>query len=164
MYMKKWIMMLCVFFSLAGFSQTMPDFELIKMERASDFKAAEPFVIQTAVYLLSTPIGKKGDNRLKSMQFIFKWMSGTPDHAFILNEMGQQVGKESQDIFGVYMAAMSKAALDHKAVPKDMKVVKLTALNMLLDYCENKANQIKVTKQVKKLSEARSRGELETLL
>jgi hypothetical protein len=32
---------------------------------------------------------------------------------------------------------------------------------MLLDYCENKDNNLHLSKQLKKLAEARSKGELE---
>lgn len=162
--MKIVLLVCAIFFSLVSSGQTIPDFDMIKLEQAKHYKAAEPFAMQTAVYLLTTPVEKNSDNRLKSVQFLYKWMSGTPDHSFVLQEMAELVGKDNQVIFGLYMAAMVKASLDHKALPKDQKLVKLNAINMVLDYCENKTNNAKMTKQVKKLSEAKAKGELEQML
>jgi uncharacterized protein YjaG (DUF416 family) len=59
------------------------------------------------------------------------------------------------------MAAMAKYSLDNKAVAKDGKLVKLNALKIVLDYCEVKENKVRMTKQLKKLSEAREKGQLE---
>lgn len=153
-----------LFFSALSFGQTMPDFEMIRLENASDYKKAQPFAMQTAMYLLSTPVEKKNaDNRQKSIEFLYKWMSGTPDHSFVQEEMFEKVGKDNKDILAIYIASMVKTWLEPGA-NKDAKLVKLKAINMLLDYCSHKDNNIKMNKQVKKLVEARQNGTLEQLL
>jgi len=160
--MKKVFLALAVLFSVYVNGQTVPDFELIKLEKTADYKAAEPFAFQTAVYMLSTPVSKdNSENRLKSVQFLVKWMSGTPDYSFVMDGTTAKIGGDNKDIFGIYMAAMIKYSIDNKDVSKDAKQVKLNAITMLIDYCENKNNNVKMTKQLKKLAEARAKGELE---
>lgn len=158
--MKKNIAILFFFCSLYVHAQTVPNFDQIKMEKAPDYKAAEPFVLQTANYLLTTPIIKDNPDRLSSLKFISKWMNGTPDHSYVFTDVPEKIGRDN-DILGLFMAAMAKYSLDNKAVSKDAKLVKLNALKMLLDYCEVKENNVRMTKQLKKISEARMKGQME---
>lgn len=158
--MKKIIVILLAFCSIYANAQTVPDFDQIKIEKATDYKAAEPFVLQTANYLLTTPIIKDSKDRLNSLKFIGKWMNGTPDHSYIFSDIPDKIGRDN-DILGLYMAAMAKYSLDNKTVSKDAKLVKLNALILVLDYCEVKENKVRMTKQLKKLAEARAKGQLE---
>lgn len=164
LFMKKLILIFFVLVSYCSKAQTIPDFELIKLEKRTDYKAAEPFVIQTANYILSTPFDKKNDNRLKSVQFIGKWMFGTADYAFVLDDAASKIITGNEDLVGVYLAAMAKYALDNKTTTADAKTVKLNAINTLLAYSENKSNGLKVSKQLKKIIEAKEKGELEQLI
>lgn len=161
--MKKILLICLLLCSHVLFAQTVPDFDLIKLEKAGDYKPAEPYALQTAVYLLSTPAEKGSENRLKSLQFLLKWMSGTPDHSFVLDQSVSKLIGDDKNVLGIYMAAMVKFALSGNAAARDAKAIKLNAINSLLDYCENKNNNIKMGKQLKKLSGARAKGELEQL-
>ncbi len=143
------------------FSQNLPNFNDIKLDKAIDYKVADSFVLIATNYLLTTPFDKDDIGRLKSLQFVIKWMSGTPDYTFTLDEAATKIMKGSDDLLGIYMAAMTKYSLENKAVSKDTKAVTLNAVKLLLDYCENTSNNIKMTKQLKKLSEARAKGQLE---
>lgn len=145
-------------------AQTVPNFDLIKLEKPADFKAAEPFILQTSTYLLSSPFKSDNKDRINSLEFIGKWMTGTTDHSFIFIGVPEKVGKGNNDLLGLYMAAMAKYTLENKAAAKDAKVVELNAFTMLLNYCENKDNNMKMSKQLKKLSEAKQKGQLEEAL
>ncbi|MEJ7588285.1 MAG: hypothetical protein WKI04_12060 [Ferruginibacter sp.] len=162
--MKKNIIVFLVFFSTYAHAQTVPNFDLIKLEKTSDYKPAEPFVLQTATYLLTTPIRKGSDDRFNSLRFISKWMHGTPDYSFVFNDIADKVGKDNNDLFGLYLAAMAKYTLENKIASKDPKLIKLKAMTALLNYCENKDNNIRMSKQLKKLSEAKEKGQLEQSL
>jgi hypothetical protein len=162
--MKKLMLIFLLFFSAYSFGQTVPDFDLIKLEKASDYKPADPFALQTSNYLLSTPVKKNDINRQKSLQFIIKWMSGTPDYSFNITDAIDRIGKGNTDLLGIYMAALTKYSLENKEAAKDPKQVKLNAMILLLEYCENKNNNLKLTKQLKKLAEAKEKGELEQAL
>ena len=155
---------LVVFITICGLcakAQTVPNFDLIKLEKATDYKIAEPFVLQTATYLLSTPYIKASKDRNNSLQFISKWMYGTTDYAFVFNDVVDKIGKDNNELLGMYMAAMAKYALQNKAVAKDQKQLKINAMILLLNYCENKDNNMRMSKQLKKMAEAKEKGQLE---
>jgi hypothetical protein len=88
-------------------------------------------------------------------------MTGTPDYSFTLDEVASKIIKGNDDLLGLYMAAMTKFVLENKALSKDQKIIKLNALITVLNYCEDPNNNIKRTKQLKKLSEAKAKGQLE---
>jgi hypothetical protein len=158
--MKKLIILLLLFSFTNSFSQALPNFDEIKLDQGVDYKAAEPSAVQAASYILSTPFEKNDLNRLKSLQFIIKWMSGTPDYSFTLDDVVNKI-KGNDDLLGIYMACMTKYCLENKESAKDQKLVKLNSIKLLLAYCENENNKMKMTKQLKKLSEANKKGELE---
>ena len=91
-------------------------------------------------------------------------MSGTPDYSFTLDNVATKLTKGNDDLLGLYMAAMTKYCLENPANAKDEKLVKLNSLKTLITYCDNPANNIKMTKPLKKLSEAMQKGELEQQL
>jgi len=159
--MKKLLYVLPLFFLSPAFAQTLPKFDEIVLEQASDFKNAEVDVIKAANYMLTTPFDKDDVNRLKSLQFIIKWMSGTPNYSFALDDMAAKLMKGSDDLLGLYMVCMAKYCLENPASAKDLKAVKLNSIKLVLTYCENDANKMKMNKQLKKLSEANKKGELE---
>ena len=145
-------------------AQTLPNFALIKLEKTADYKVAEPFVLQTSTYLLSVPFKRESPDRLSSLRFISKWMNGTPDYSFVFDQITDKIGKDNYDMLGIYMAALAKYTLENKLTSRDPKLARLNALILLLNYCENKDNNIKMSKHLKKLSEAREKGQLEQSL
>ena len=162
--MKKIITTIFVFCSTYLHAQTLPNFDLIKMEKTIDYKAAEPFALQTANYLLGIPFKKENKDRLNCLRFINKWMNGTPDYSFVFRDVVDKIGRENNDLLGLYMAALAKYTLENKVVAKDTKVAKLNAIIILLNYCDNKDNNLRMSKQLKKLSEAKEKGTLEQAL
>ncbi|MEO7766897.1 MAG: hypothetical protein ABIS01_05700 [Ferruginibacter sp.] len=163
-FMKSIIVVLLALISKGGFAQAPPNFDIIKLERTSDYKAADPFALQTANYLLLTPFKNDNPDRIKSLQFIFKWMRGTPDYSFPLDESIRKLLKDNNDLIGLYLAALVKYCLENKETSKNAKVARLNGMTLLLNYCENKDNNIRPTKSLKKLSDAKAKGELEQLL
>jgi hypothetical protein len=162
--MKKIILLLCLFASNYGFSQSLPNYDNVKMEVKSDYVEADKVALVAANYLLSTPYEKNDLNRLKSLQFIIKWMSGSPDFTFTLDDVASKITKGNDDLLGLYMTSMSKFALENRAAAADAKVMKVNALKILISYCENEGNNMKMSKQLTKLAEANKKGELEKAL
>jgi hypothetical protein len=161
--MKLTILILALFFSMGAFAQTLPNFDQIKLEKAPDYKVAEPYALQTANFILSTPLKKTDKDILNSLRFMGKWMNGTPDYSFAIGDMEDKIGKDN-DVLGLYMIAKAKYILENKANAKDAKLVKLNATILLLNYCSNKDNLVRMTKQLKKLAEAKEKGQLEQAL
>jgi hypothetical protein len=162
--MKKLFVLLIILSSKFSFCQTLPDFDNIKLDKSTDYKDADSFALNSSTYLLSTPFEKNDLSRLKALQFIIKWMSGTPDYTFTLDGIAGKIIKENDDLLGLYMAAMTKFCLENKSSSGDANLVKLNAVKFLLMYCENSANNMKMTKQLQKLSDANKKGELEKSL
>ena len=159
--MKTFILISFSLFTTSLFAQTSPNYADIRLEQASDYKIADSFALQASNFLFTTPFEKDNVQRLRSLSFVIRWMTGTPDYSFTLDEVATKLIKGSDDLLGLYMAAMTKYSLENKESSKDQKLVKLNALTILLNYCENTSNHIKMTKQLKKLSEAKAKGQLE---
>lgn len=160
--MKKLFPLLLLVLSLnKSFSQSIPDYESIKLEEKADYKAAESIATQAANHILSVPYEKKNEERAASVRFLFKWMSGTPDYNFNLDKLASKLMHENSELLVIFMASMAKFSTENQSSAKDAKAVELNALKILLTYCENEKNKIKMTKTLKQLSEAAKKGELE---
>lgn len=161
--MKISLIIFTLLFSIRTFAQSPPNFDAIKLEKAPDYKLAEPYALQTANYLLSTPFKKEDKDVMNSLRFMGKWMNGTPDYSFSVADMVDKIGRDN-DLLGLYMISKAKYILENKANAKDPKLVKLNAVILLLNYCSKKENLVRMTKQLKKLAEAKEKGELEKAL
>ena len=159
--MKTLSIIFFVLFTTSSFAQTSPNYADIRLVEAADYKIADSFALQASNFLFATPFEKNNVQRLRSLSFIIRWMTGTPDYSFTLDEVATKSTKGNEDLLGLYMAAMTKYSLENKESSKDQKLVKLNALTILLNYCEDAGNNIKMTKQLKKLSEAKAKGQLE---
>ena len=162
--MKAILLVICFFSFTSLFSQPSTNYESIILEKGPDYKAADSLALEASTFLFATPFEKNNIQRLRSLSFIIRWMSGTPDYSFTLDEVASKLMKGNDDFLGLYMAAMTKYSLENTASSKDQKLVKLNAITMLLNYCENANNNMKMTKQLKKLSEAKANGQLEQAL
>jgi len=147
--------------SAALYAQELPDYGSIRLEKQADYPLAENTALQASNYLLTTPIAKDNLYRLKTMQFLIKWMEGTPDYTFSLDGPITRISENSADIIAVYMAAMVKFCLENKAQSKDMKAIKLSAVKSLIAYCSDASNGVKVKGELKRLKEADERGVLQ---
>lgn len=145
----------------SSFAQSNQNYNDIKLETAEQCQAANPAALQAANYILSTPFKEEDVQRLQSLSFILRWMEATPDFTFNIDETATKLSKENNELLGLYITAMTKYCLENKAMAEDQKQVKLNAVILVLNYCENKNNNFKMTKQLKKLSEAKAKGKLE---
>lgn len=148
-----------------SFAQNLPDFDGISIDKKEDFNVtADDAALQAANYLFSTPLEKNDAGRLRSMQYIIKWMSGTPDYNFTLDEQATKFTKKSDDLLGLYMAAMTKYVLENKENAKDQNMIKLNAVKLIIAYAKEEKNKVKINAELKKAIEADDKGELSTYL
>ena len=162
--MKNTILGLILFCSMNLTAQTIPNFDLIKLEKTSDYKKAEPFVILSANFILSTPIKIDNKDRYNSLRFISQWMNGTTDYSFAMEDMIEKIGKGDNDHLAIYVSALSKYTIENKPVVKNAIQLKVEAITTLLNYCQDKNNNLRLTKQLKKFVEAKEKGQLEQAL
>ena len=160
----KRILIICVFAFVACnvIAQSLPQFADIKLQKSKDYKLAEPAVVQTADFIISTPIDKNTDTKTIAAQFLMKWMDGTPDFTFTLDENSTRSFLQNNELMMVYVASMAKYAIQNK--PRNTKAITLNAIKSLLAYINDPANNVKKTDELKELSQANDNNQLETFL
>jgi len=161
--MKK-LLLICFLTIAVGnsFAQTLPQLDQIKLKKNKDYKSAEPQVLQTANYVLSIPIDQNKTSRAAAGEFLLKWMDGTQDYTFMLDDVSTKSFLQNTDLTIVYFAAICKYALLNKS--HDIKAVALNGVKGLLDYINNPANNVVKTDEIRELSEANDKGKLANFL
>ena len=148
---------------LSSFAQSKSQYDNVFLATASDFKRAEPQVILASDYVYSNPVEKDNAHRESAINFVMKWMQGTPDYSFPLDETLTKIAKNDYDLIGVYIACCAKYALEKgKGVSRDE--IKYNSYVLLVTYCENPNNNYKIRGEVKKLADAKNQGKLKEYL
>ena len=148
-----------------SFAQIVPGLEDIILEKKEDFNsAADNAALHSANFLLSTPLEKNNIDRLKALRYVIKWMSGTPDYGFTLDEQATKFTKKNDDLLGLYMAAMTKYVLENKSDSKDQNKIKLNAVRLIINYAKVEGNKVKINSELKKAIEADENGRLSEYL
>lgn len=159
------ISLVSVFFISAAYCQTLPDFSSIKLESKQDYDSnANNAAWRASNYLLTKPIEKDNITRLLCTQYLLKWMTGTPDYNFSLEEKAIKFAKKDNDLLGLYMAAMCKYSLENKAAASDTKQVEINALKTVIQYAKDPNNNVKMNKELMKLIDAGDKDQLSEYL
>jgi hypothetical protein len=157
--MKKSFLLLFVLLSVSAFSQT--NYDTVKLKSDADYKAANKYALEAANYVFAVPFDANDMQRVKSIQFVIKWMEGTPDFSFAIDAtVMEKIVKGNDDLLGYYMVGMTKYCLENEANAKDIALVKLNTTKMILAYCEKPENNLKLTSALKKLAVADKKGKL----
>ena len=161
--MKKLLVFFLLIISASTcFAQNLPKFDHYKFNKDSDYKLADSAVLQTANFLLSTPIDQNIPVRLKAGQFVMRWMEGTPDYTFSLEQAPIKYLSGNVNLMLLYMTSMAKYALETKA--NDVKIITLNGVKTLLAYVNSPVSDVKKDKNLKKLSDENDKGNLENFL
>lgn len=149
--MKNFLLSLIVILStLTVSSQDFEKLKNTKLQNKEDYKVAEPTVLSLTSYLFQNPSTKDEINRLNAIQFIIKWMEGTPEYTFSIDKEAMDVTKGSDDLTGLYFAAMSKVVLDNPQQKLSDAEITTKAIDVLVNYVANEENGIKPNKAIKK--------------
>lgn len=160
--MKKTFLILGFIFLafLSSYSQDYAKYESIKLDSKEDFtKEVNLTALQACNYLLSVPLDSKNESRIYTSRFLMRWMTGTPDFTFNLDETATNISKSNEDLLIVYLASMAKYCLENPGESKNQKTVKLNTVLTVINYCDSQ--KIKMSGELKKLNKAREKGELE---
>jgi hypothetical protein len=149
--------------ALTAFSQNTSQYENIPLNTATEYRRAEPQVILASDYVYSTPIDKEDINRKNSITFIMKWMQGTSDYAFGMDETIRKVAYGDSEVLGLYFVCLAKYALS-KGKSVDREELKYNAYVLLAKYCENSGNNYKPKGEMKKFLEAYNQNKLKEYL
>lgn len=139
---------LAAFICLSASSQS--SYSSLKLETSSDFKQAETQVLKAADYLFTTKFDEEDLERLYATEFIIKWMAGTPDYTFELNEKFSKAFAGNPEILNLYMSALAKLALEHPEKAKDGNYLGYNAVKMVIEYSNKSSNNLKQTTELKK--------------
>jgi hypothetical protein len=143
-----------------GFAQNR-NFQTLEFKSKSDYRKYEPEIKEMADYVLANPI-EDSDARKTALMNIIKWMTGSPDHHFIIDSSVTELSKNDEDVLYLYMASAAKAALHFAET--NAQQLKLKSVEILLDYCSIKANGVKVNKEMKRAMSAKENGKLKEYL
>lgn len=147
-----------------SFSQNPEEWQELEFNTNEDYKIHEDKILECAKFVLSVPAEPTNPARKSALNALAKWMSGTPDYSFIIDESIGRLMEKNEAILSVYMAAMTKNVLEHKDAVPNTAEIKLDAFEKLLLYSENVNNKVPMTKELKKAIAARKKGKLKEYL
>lgn len=137
---------LFAFISLYTFAQNDLSCRTVNLSTPEDIVTAETCILQFANTILSSPVAKTDDRdieTLKGLAYIFSWMEKT-EYSFVLNGEVSKLTKGGKNgLFEVYLAAMTKAAIENKAVSPEKAIL------ILADFIKNPNMKVKQNGAVK---------------
>lgn len=146
--------------SLAAKAQDFSELKDIQFSTAEECRVYDSKALECANYLLGTAYSKDDAKRLLATSFIIKWMTATADYHFSLDKPVMQLSQKNDAVLALLMAAMTKFVLENKEKANDGGLVLQSSVKMLIDYCKNESNNIKLTKELKKAIKADEEGKL----
>jgi hypothetical protein len=162
----KLILTFLTIFSLSyiSYSQDYSNLKDIVLKDKTDYPIVEDKILECSKYILNTPMDDKNLNRLNALQFLMRWMDGTPDFTFNIDETIGKIIKSNQLLLGVHLACMTKFVLENRDKAKDEKEVKYNSIVMLLNYCELPGNNVNLNRELKKMIKAKKEDKLKEYL
>ncbi|ANQ49489.1 hypothetical protein MY04_2115 [Flammeovirga sp. MY04] len=142
---KQLILFGLLLFSICSFGQ-----DIIELKEKSDYKKAEPMVIKICSFLFNNPVTHEKETRQAGASYIVQWMSGTPDYTFTVTQEGMQLIGSKQEYMALYMAAQTMVVLENKDKKLTPEQIEKGGIDLLINYCSNPANNIKLSKSMKK--------------
>lgn len=161
---KSLFLLLSLTVSFCVFAQDYSGLKDIPLKEKADYKAAEPLVKECADFVLTHSVYYTNPQGLNAVQFVYRWMEGTPDYMFSLDDSLLKVWEQDKYIVGVYICCMVKYCLENPDKAKDAKDVELNATIIFLDYAERPDSGVKMTGALKKVMKARKSGKLSEFL
>jgi len=154
--MKKILMALAfVVITSTTFAQDFTKLKDATFKNKEAYKPAEKQVLECANYMFSTPYAKDDVNRLVAFQYIFKWMEGTPDYSFEINEKVMNLVEGNKELLPLYFSAICKVAIESKEKLTNEDIYSKSSL-LLADYCGNSKNNMKPSKELKKIIKSKA--------
>lgn len=163
--MKKAGLVFLLLLSLASvsFAQELPNLKLVKLNKKAHYKDAEPLVLKVINYLFETPINSKSELRHEAGEFLVKWMNGTPDYTFVLEDRETSFFNTNADLMLVYMAAYTKFTIENPNIKNQEELV-LGAMQMVLPYLNKQENKESWSKELWQLNDAQQHNKLRAYL
>jgi len=146
------------------YSQDYSNLKDIVLKDKADYPKVDNQILECAKYILNTPMDDKNLNRFYSLQFMMRWMQGTPDYTFNIDETIGNIIKSNESLLGVYLACMANYMLENKVKAKDEKEVKYNSILLLINYCEASKNNVDMSSELKIMIKAKNENTLKEYL
>lgn len=137
--------------SMNSFAQNFTGLNPDNLQSAQDYNDAEPKVLECSNYLLSNPIDVDKLSRGTILNYVVKWMEGTPRQTFSVDQEVTALTREDNDKFMLYFVAMAKAVLDNPTKDLSADEIHEIATDHLVDYCMDPKNNLPPTKRMIKI-------------
>lgn len=137
--------------TIAG-AQIVYPYADIKLEKPGDYIATEPMALSAATFLFTTPYAENDEKRLNAIKFLSDWIAGAKSYSFYLRGMAQELNQE-YGLLQVYIAAMAKYTLENKLTSANPLTVDQQAAKMVIAYCDDPKNNLKLKKKYRKILE-----------
>jgi hypothetical protein len=155
--MKTAILIIVILFSVkTAFSQVYSKLEKVKLSAPSDYAKNDTVVIDCANFILSGSPKFNETNKLYAIQFILRWMEGTPDYTFTIGPDFLELTDGKPELSQIYIASLVKATLDHKNEDLYLDAINEKARNNYVDYCAKPENRVRKSKAVKNILKERN--------
>jgi hypothetical protein len=156
--MKKFLLIIAIAFAHQfSFGQNFSELANYEFKTAESYQTEKGKVLLCANYLFNNPANQAELNRLTSLQYIIKWMEGTPDYTFEIGQKAMELTKGNSDLLGLYFAAMSKVVIENKEGELSNEEIYNRAEELLVNYCADSSNKMKPSKKIKKLIKSRKK-------
>ncbi|MBS1741670.1 MAG: hypothetical protein JST81_01435 [Bacteroidetes bacterium] len=147
--MKIYVSLVLLFCSFFAGAQSIYPYEEISLKSASDYKSAEPLALNAANYLLTTPFKEKDSDRERAFSFLLRWTAGDKDYHFEITGRILDVMDE-KELMSLVIPAMVKFCLENKALGSSPSIIEKNAIQIVLNYCDNPANNFTLKKKLRR--------------
>lgn len=149
--MKKLMLLLLFFTASTAFAQIYKDLPNETFVNDQDYANSEDQVLEVSKFLLSTPIQKDNSDRLNASKYLLKWMEGTPDYTFTIDQTITDLTGNDTDLLSVYFAAACETMIENKGKGKTNEEISNEIVTKLARYAADKKNNVsKLSKELKK--------------
>ncbi|MCC5931494.1 MAG: hypothetical protein JJU28_19760 [Cyclobacteriaceae bacterium] len=155
---------LIILFCDYGLSQNFSVYKDFKFARPEQYREQEQMALEASKFILSTKHTQENTERLYAIQFMMKWMEGTPDHNLEIKPWLAGIMKTDQFLYPVGLAALTRVALDEKLGKPEGDKFQLEAANLIADYVGTKEYSIRARSTVKKFMQAKEEGKLKEFI
>jgi hypothetical protein len=124
----------------------------IKLEKPADYIATEPMALSAATFLLTTPFTENDEKRVGALRFLSNWMVGAKTYSFYMQGTVQEL-REDMNLLQIFIAAMTKYSMENKAAAANPLTVEMNAAKMVIAYCDDAKNNLKLKKKYRKILE-----------
>ncbi|TLX73912.1 hypothetical protein E9993_13975 [Labilibacter sediminis] len=135
----------------------------VKLQSAKDYTEYTEQIFDCSDYILLTPYDKKDKERTTAINFVTRWLEGSPEYSFFISDNIKVITEERDDLLGLYTTCYAKIIVENEGAITNHEKIENLAINSLLEYCGNQINKVKPTKEMKNLIVLKNNGELASL-